>query len=152
MQKGFTIIELIVVIAIIAVLAAIVLVNVQSYTKKSKEIATKAQLNQLASAVLKYYEETGSTSGFCGTNGANTCASISASDEFNKICKAILVSSGYTSMVCLDSSYSWCNGSSEKWVFRSSGTNIPNFCIDYLGNKKRAVSGTSCACSGTVSW
>lgn len=43
-QKGFTIIELIVVIAIIAVLAAIVLVNVTGYINKSKNAAIKGNM------------------------------------------------------------------------------------------------------------
>ena len=43
-QKGFTIIELIVVIAIIAILAAIVLVNVTSYINKAKDAAIKSDL------------------------------------------------------------------------------------------------------------
>ena len=38
-QKGFTIIELIVVIAIIAILAAIVMVNVTQYINKGKDAA-----------------------------------------------------------------------------------------------------------------
>lgn len=46
-QKGFTIIELIVVIAIIAVLASIVLVNVTSYINKSKDSAIKANLDTI---------------------------------------------------------------------------------------------------------
>ncbi|MCX6721887.1 MAG: prepilin-type N-terminal cleavage/methylation domain-containing protein, partial [Candidatus Staskawiczbacteria bacterium] len=46
-QKGFTIIELIVVIAIIAVLAGIVLVNVTSYINKSRNAAVKGNLSTM---------------------------------------------------------------------------------------------------------
>ena len=46
-QKGFTIIELIVVIAIIAVLAGIVMVNVSQYINKAKDSAIRADLNGL---------------------------------------------------------------------------------------------------------
>ena len=46
-QKGFTIIELIVVIAIIAILAAIVLVNVTQYISKGNGSAIKANLSTL---------------------------------------------------------------------------------------------------------
>jgi prepilin-type N-terminal cleavage/methylation domain-containing protein len=46
-QKGFTLIELIVVIAIIAILAAIVLVNVTQYIGKSKDAAIKANMDTI---------------------------------------------------------------------------------------------------------
>ena len=47
-QKGFTIIELIVVIAIIAVLASIVLVNVTTYISKAKDAKIKSDLASIA--------------------------------------------------------------------------------------------------------
>ena len=46
-QKGFTIIELVVVIAIIAILAAIVLVNVAGYINKGKDASIKADMHTL---------------------------------------------------------------------------------------------------------
>jgi len=55
-QKGFTIIELIVVIAIIAVLAAIVMVNVTSYIAKSKDSAIKGNMHSMAVNSIKYYD------------------------------------------------------------------------------------------------
>ena len=47
-QKGFTIIELIVVIAIIAILASIVLVNVTQYINKAKDAAIKSDMSNIA--------------------------------------------------------------------------------------------------------
>ena len=46
-QKGFTIIELIVVIAIIAVLAGIVLVNVTSYINKGRDASVVGNLHTM---------------------------------------------------------------------------------------------------------
>ena len=61
--KGFTIIEIIVVVAIIAVLASIILANVTSYNIKSKDAAAKSNLNNLLTAVVKYYEINGTYEG-----------------------------------------------------------------------------------------
>jgi len=59
-NKGFTIIELIVVIAIIAVLAGIVLVNVQGYTNKAKDASMKSAIKQMYTLAQTVYEQTGS--------------------------------------------------------------------------------------------
>lgn len=59
-QKGFTIIELIVVIAIIAVLAAIVLVNVTQYIAKGKDASIKGNMSSMATIAAAYYDDKGS--------------------------------------------------------------------------------------------
>jgi len=59
-NRGFTIIELIVVIAIIAVLAGIVLVNVQTYVHKSQVAAVKADMAQFATLAIQWTETYGS--------------------------------------------------------------------------------------------
>lgn len=58
-KNGFTIIELIVVIAIIAVLAAIVLVNVSSYTRKSKFARFQEETHQMSIAITAFYDKYG---------------------------------------------------------------------------------------------
>lgn len=58
-QKGFTIIELIVVIAIIAVLAGIILVSVTQYNVKAKNAAIKAQMKEYYIAQTQNYERDG---------------------------------------------------------------------------------------------
>jgi len=55
-QKGFTIIELIVVIAIIAVLATIVMINVTGYIAKSKDAAIKGNMSTIATSAASYYD------------------------------------------------------------------------------------------------
>jgi len=59
-QKGFTIIELIVVIAIIAVLAAIVLVNVTQYIAKGKDSAIKGNMSSMATIAAAFYDNNSS--------------------------------------------------------------------------------------------
>ena len=56
-QKGFTIIELIVVIAIIAVLASIVLVNVTQYINKGRDAAIKGNMNTIFTNSSVYFDD-----------------------------------------------------------------------------------------------
>jgi len=58
-QKGFTIIELIVVIAIIAVLSGIVVVNMSTITTKSKLARVKADVNNFQKAFILFYAKYG---------------------------------------------------------------------------------------------
>ena len=59
-QKGFTIIELIVVIAIIAVLAAVVLVNVQGYIAKARNAKRLSDITGYIKALTLYYADNSS--------------------------------------------------------------------------------------------
>jgi len=58
-NKGFTIIELIVVIAIIAVLAGIVMTNVSRYINKSKEARAIADAQNISKALSLFYVQYG---------------------------------------------------------------------------------------------
>ena len=58
-QKGFTIIELIVVIAIIAILASIVMVNVAQYINKAKDAAVKSSMAKIAQVEANYFSDNG---------------------------------------------------------------------------------------------
>lgn len=63
MQKGFTIIELIVVIAIISVLAAITLANLTAVRQKGKDAAIKNQMEQFYVPATDYYQLQGGYGG-----------------------------------------------------------------------------------------
>jgi prepilin-type N-terminal cleavage/methylation domain-containing protein len=75
-QKGFTIIELIVVIAIIAVLAAIVLVNVTQYINKGRNAAIKGNLSSLMTTAADYFNTNGSYASLSETNVKNAITAI----------------------------------------------------------------------------
>jgi len=60
-QKGFTIVELIVVIAIIAILAAIVMTNVTGFLNKGKDAAAKGNMQTIFTNGLIYYDGNGNS-------------------------------------------------------------------------------------------
>ena len=62
-QKGFTIIELIVVIAIIALLSGIVATNVTKYINKSKQARVKAEFTNIEKALSLFYDKYGNYPG-----------------------------------------------------------------------------------------
>ena len=123
MQKGFTIIELIVVIAIIAILAAIVMVNVVQYIGKAQRESVIASMDSLQTAGMVFYSDS-SNSGF-----------FTASDSFN-------------SFITTAHSYSifpsgWDGGftgngscSAQKFLIISQDSSSNAFwCVDGDGNK-----------------
>jgi type IV pilus assembly protein PilA len=59
-QKGFTLIELMIVIAIVGILAAVALPAYQDYTIRAKMAETLAALGEAKTSVSEYYIATGS--------------------------------------------------------------------------------------------
>ena len=56
-QRGFTLIELIVVVTIIGILAGIALVNVRTAQTKAREAALKENLSQMRKAIDNFYAD-----------------------------------------------------------------------------------------------
>jgi type IV pilus assembly protein PilE len=66
-QKGFTLVELMLVVAIIGILAGIVYPNYQESVKKSRRADAKGALAGLANAMERRFTETGSYTGAANT-------------------------------------------------------------------------------------
>jgi len=83
-QKGFTLIELMIVVAIIGVLAAIAIPAYQDYVNKSEAASGLATLKALITPAELFYQENGVTSAASLTNlgtaaNANSLGTLSSS-------------------------------------------------------------------------
>ena len=146
-NKGFTIIELIVVIAIIAVLAGIVLVNVTQYIQKANVSAIMADLNQISVEATDYYSKNGNFD------------NIRNDTKMQNIINAINNIGGYdlhfydhtgnydcTTGDCSDTPYVWdgCNG---VWMFYiDNDTTNTHYCASSNGVVGTYVSRAGCNC------
>ena len=137
-QKGFTIIELLVVVAIIAVLAAIVLVNVTSYITKGKDAAARGNLATALTNAAVYYDTNGNYDDWI-TNGTGSAGDPTWLSVYNALNNA-----GYTLTTscdvanCAATSTAWC----AMFTLKAS-TNT--YCVDSTGNKTEKAGGTCAA-------
>lgn len=82
MQKGFTLIELMIVVAIIGILAAIALPAYQDYTKKAKMAAAVSSVHSIKTSVGMCAQETGDVANCdSGVNGVPLDADFTATKE-----------------------------------------------------------------------
>jgi type IV pilus assembly protein PilA len=99
-QKGFTLIELMIVVAIIGILAAVALPAYQDYTIRAQVSESLALSSGLKTAVSDYFSASGvmpatNQTAVCGdsTNSAAPCTSVSTDNKGNYV-SGILVTDG----------------------------------------------------------
>ena len=166
LQKGFTIIELVVVIAIIAILSAIVLISVNVYINNAKIAALQTNMHSLQNMAAGYIvnNPNNNVSGFCQSPDALTLAA--------SIGKLGLVSTSLYGFFCYDQSQSnytmglaptsdWIayatpptglgygdgNCSSSAWYATAYMSATSRWCVDSKGNSMNSMGNyTNCAC------
>ncbi len=128
-QKGFTIIELIVVIAIIAVLAAVVMVNVTQYIAKGRDASIKANYSTMMTNAADYFYNTPTGHGddFLATSAVTTTEA------------AVTDAKGTPAHFGATATQDWCACSPLV------GTSTTVFCVDGTGAKKETTSSTCAA-------
>ena len=98
MQKGFTLIELMIVVAIIAILAAIALPAYQNYVNDSKDAACFSEAKALANLRVVEYAKSTSATTPTGAGALSSCGSATtAADTTNISFPGFEIESGNTS-------------------------------------------------------
>lgn len=142
-EKGFTIIELLVVVAIIAVLAAIVLVNVTRYINEGKDAAIKGNMATILTNMAVWIDDNGTY--VVGAGGAGNEFELDATYDTPQ---DAIVDIGKTVINGVkDTNDQFCACAT---LYATGGT--ATYCIDDTGYKKQTVTacGTRCA-DGTAS-
>ena len=108
-QKGFTLIELMIVVAIIGILAAIAIPQFASYRQRAQDSAAKSALKNVATAQEDYYQQ----------NDTYTSAIADLAGSFSPEPSVNLTLAG-TNLTTSWSATAFHTASSNTWTYSSS--------------------------------
>lgn len=140
-QKGFTLVELLVTIAIISVLSAIILFSIGQYINKSKDASIQGNLSSLVPAGEVYYDHN-------GANGYGTGANNNGVVSGNSFCGSSVVENAFNQIT----SVKYCNATKNAWAACAQEfiNDEKAFCVDSRGYKREICNITSCTASITI--
>lgn len=134
MQKGFTLLELLIVVAVIAILAAIAIPQYQDYSSKAKLSRVASAVDPLKLAVAGFYHEYGGFSGLTQDNW--TSLGLSSTPTPTNEISAYSIAAGTGAIkVTLQNVKSGINGSTLTWTPDTTGATVIKWQVaSSLGN------------------
>ncbi len=145
-EKGFTLIEIIIVLAVLGVLAAVIIPNVTGYLGRAKERAWDADRNILQAAVDSYRTDIGRRAGNSWPTANSTIGiPTSANDNGSYINIAALANEGYlksekdvkSANKLLNTTANQTISGSYGWYINNKGIVNATCWIDANGNGKQ---------------
>lgn len=120
-NKGFTLIEMLVVIAMIGLLSAVVLVALGPSRNKAKDTRIISDLNQVRSVIETLYNPTSNT---YTVTPVTTCTGDSGSPSINTALKDIQTNGGSACAISV---------SGDKYAVSAGLASGGNYCVDSIG-------------------
>lgn len=143
LERGFTLIEVMIAVAIIAILAAVAIPSYQDSVWKGKRAEAKAALMRTLQVEERYYTNTNTYVAYTTTAPSGTFPTFSADTLANSRYTIKVVATGVTGM-CTDNDLTKCaivvatvNGAADP----KCGTTLA---IDTVGNKTSGVTNALC--------
>ncbi|MBS1189472.1 MAG: ral secretion pathway protein [Rhodocyclaceae bacterium] len=139
MQKGFSLIELMVVVAVIGILAGIAYPNYTDYVMRSKITEATAKLSEKRVQMEQYFQDNRQYA-----NAATPCTTDLSGQNFNFVCNVpdtasyTITATGRGSMTGFVYSVNQLNGK------RSVITNVPGWNTDCAGSGWVTTKGGAC--------
>lgn len=145
-NKGFTLIEILVVIAIISLLSSVILSSLNGARIKTRDAQRKVELTELVNAMHLYYDK-------YGTYPANMVGTVSPyTDNFNNMAQ-ILVNEGFLSKIPISPCGSTCSYTAGGYSYFNYGKGSAinkAFIITYLETGPVTTTGIPPSCRQSV--
>lgn len=143
-EKGFTLLELLIVIAVIGILSSLIMVSLSTSRAKASDAAIKSDLRSLMNVAELYYVNNGNQYGAGGpgvcpavSNGSPASWAVDFDPNFKKIAEhaSIQAGGGDSGGGLLLTN---CAINSQSWVIAVvlKSSNMKAWCVDSSGNSK----------------
>lgn len=143
-QKGFTLVELLVVVAIIGVLSALVMANLVGIRQRARDAQRKSDVRQIQSALELYRADLGS---YPNTTGYTACSTIALTN--NGWVSDTTNLTVYLKSVPCDPSGSGAYNNGVYYYTSSGSTYTLGACIENASDTDKNVTSTNPGGSGT---